>query len=85
MGSLPRAGRQPAKTAPIGARIRWKRQRLECSQSELGERLGLDQTTVSRHERAERPDRVLPYVAAYAAALGVSRVWLLGNTKGGRT
>lgn len=58
------------KAAPKGMDISAVRKAAELSQSDLAERLGVQQTTVSRMERQD--DWKLSTVAAYMAATGAS-------------
>lgn len=58
---------------------RLKKIRIECdlTQKELGELVGLKQTTIARYER-DAIDPVLSMCHKMAGALGVSARWLIG-------
>ena len=60
--------------------IRDARRRAGLSQQALGERVGLDQSGISRIERGERPMTV-DTLKAIASALGVSPAALLSDSK----
>lgn len=61
--------------------IKDARKQASLSQAELGKRVGLDQSGISRMERGERPITV-EMLKMLAKALGVSPSQLLGEVDG---
>lgn len=62
----------PKSALPLGDRIRSARNRLELSQAQVADRVGVDQTTVSRWERGEGEPPRLNEAAALCAVLNLS-------------
>lgn len=65
-----------ANTIEIGKRIRMCRERRGMTQGDLGERLGLNKSTIQRYETGQISKIKLPILEAMAAELGVSAEYL---------
>ena len=61
----------------LGARIKSARKAMRLSQEELGDRIGLDQSTVSKIERSDQTTDVVT-LYRFARVLRRSIPWLLG-------
>lgn len=58
----------------IGTRIRDARKRAKLTQKQLADRVGMQQATLSQLETGESTGTTM--IASFAAALGVSALWL---------
>ena len=64
----------------IGKRIKDRRKQLGLTQSELGERLGINQSTINRYERGTIENDKMIILSPLAEALHVPVEWLTGDT-----
>ncbi len=64
--------------ATIGKRIKARRKELHLTQSELGKRVNLSESSVSKYEHGKVPDATTGKFTKFAEALQVDVAWLLG-------
>ena len=62
----------------MGKRIKSKRIELGMSQEQLGEKLGVQKSTISKWEKAEVEHIKRTYITQMAGIFGVSVSWLMG-------
>lgn len=65
----------------MGKRIRSKRLELNMSQEDLGNKLGVQKSTISKWEKAEVEHIKRSYILQMASIFGVSVSWLMGLDK----
>lgn len=69
-----------SKEKEIGARIKARREELEMTQGELGDKLSLNKSTIQRYEAGVVAKIKLPIIQAIAQALDVDPNWLALKT-----
>ena len=62
----------------MGARIREKRRELDLTLEELGEKLGVQKSAISKWEKGEVLNIKREYISKMAGIFGVSPAWLMG-------
>lgn len=62
----------------IGNRIKSKRKELHLTQKELGQKVGLSESSVSKYESGKVEEATTAKLNEFALALGVDISWLLG-------
>ena len=62
----------------MGARIREKRRELDLTLEELGEKLGVQKSAISKWEKGEVLNIKRDYISKMAGIFGVSPAWLMG-------
>lgn len=65
----------------IGERIKATREKLDLTQSDIANELGLNKSTIQRYETGKIDSLKLPVVEAIARFLGVNPAWLIGKSE----